>query len=434
MRVHIIGINYWPEATGIAVFSTGRAEYLADCGHRVTVCTAVPYYPQWRIVDAYRGRGFAREERAGVDIRRCPVYVPGRVTPIRRILHEASFIAAAFLRCLFGPRPDLVVVVSPPLGLAVIAVLLSRLWRVPYVFHVADLQPDTALDLGMVRGGRLARFLYAIERFGYRHAALVSTLTEAMRARIVSKGIDERKVVLFSDWADPALFTLDPMSHAGMDIADLRRELGLGDGFIALHVGNMGVKQGLDVVIDAAERTRAAADVTYVLVGDGAVRPLLEARVRAAKLSNVLIRPLLPRDQFMRLLTAADVCLVTQQRSVADVVFPSKILTLLAAGKPVVASVSAGSEVARVIAASRAGEVVQPEEPEALAVAVDQLRRDPSRRERMGLAGRAYARHHWERWATLQYLGRTIEAVAAGRVIDPLPAEQAGRAPGGTAA
>jgi colanic acid biosynthesis glycosyl transferase WcaI len=410
MHIHVIGINYWPETTGIAVFSTGRAEHLAARGHRVTVCTAVPYYPQWRVAAEYRGRGFVSEERAGVAIRRCPIYVPRRVTPMRRILHEASFIVAAFVRSVFSRRPDLLMVVSPPLGLAVLAVILSRLWRVPYVFHVADLQPDTALDLGMVRRGWVARGLYAVERFAYRHAALVSSLTEAMRARILAKGVDTEKVVLFSDWADPHLFALASPSHD----PEIRREFALGDGFLVLHIGNMGVKQGLDVVVDAAERTRAVAGTMYVLVGDGAVRPMLEAKARAFGLSNLRIIPLLPRDRFIRLLAAVDVCLVTQQRAVADVVFPSKVLTLLAAAKPVVASVSSGGEVSRVIAASNAGQVIPPQDPDALVTAVEQLRIDRARRERQGNAGREYARRQWERGTTLTYLGETLEALLTG--------------------
>ena len=372
------------------------------------MCSAVPYYPEWRVSPAYRGRTLAREEHAGVDIRRCPLYVPSRVTPLRRVIHEASFIAAAFVRSLFCKRPDLLIAVSPPLGLAVVAVLLSRIWRIPYVFHVADLQPDAAVDLGMVRKGRLTAFLYAVERLAYRHAAVVSTLTETMRARIVAKGIDSTKVVLFSDWADPELFALDPCA----DDQPLRQELGLGDAFIVLHVGNMGVKQGLDVVLDAAERTRSVADLTYVLVGDGAMRVALEARVRASDLSNVRIISLLPRDRFLRLLATSDVCLVTQQRAVADIVFPSKVLTLLAAGKPVIASVSANSEVARVVGMG-AGEVVAPEDPDALVAAVQRLRGDRALRERLADTGRAYARREWERDTTLAYLNDALETLAS---------------------
>lgn len=418
MRIHIIGINYWPESTGIAVFSTGRAEHLASRGHDVTMCAAVPYYPQWRVPDAYRGLAFRRERRAGVTILRCPIYVPSAVTAIRRVAHEASFIAAAFLRSLLCRRPDVLMVVSPPLGLAVVAAVLSKLWRAPYIFHVADLQPDTALDLGMVSRGRVARLLYAVERLAYRHAAIVSTLTEPMRARIIAKGIPAEKVVLLADWADPQLFALaqDAGSRA------IRQELGLGDAFVVLHAGNMGVKQGLDVVLDAADRTRADPAIRYVLVGDGAMRPHLEARARSLGLPNITFVPLLPGPRFLQLLAAADVCLVTQQRTVADVVFPSKVLTLLAAGKPVVASVAGGSAVASVISHAGAGTVVAPEDAGGLAAAVESLHRDPARRHTMSAAGRAYARSHWERTQTLTYLAEIVERTALKRSPGPLSA------------
>jgi colanic acid biosynthesis glycosyl transferase WcaI len=286
-------------------------------------------------------------------------------------------------------------------------VILSWVWRVPYAFHVADLQPDTALDLGMVGPGRLARLLYAVERLAYRHATIVSTLTGAMRARIVAKGIPEEKVVLFADWADPRLFTLAPGQSD-----PIRQELGLGDVFLVLHAGNMGVKQGLDVVLDAAQQTRSNPAIVYLLVGDGAMRPHLEARARSLGLDSVRFVPLLDDERFLRVLAAADLCLVTQQRSVADVVFPSKVLTLLAAGKPVIASVTGGSAVANAIAGAGAGMVVPPEDGGALATAVEALREDLPRRERMGAAGRAYASAHWERTATLRSLTDTLERVA----------------------
>ncbi|HEY7450393.1 MAG TPA: WcaI family glycosyltransferase [Vicinamibacterales bacterium] len=406
MRIHIIGINYWPEATGIAVFTTGRAEYLAACGHEVNMCAAVPYYPEWRVANEYRRRSFAVERRGGVRIFRCPLYVPAIATTFRRILHEGSFALAALARSLSMPRPDVLLIVSPPLGLSLVAFLLSCWWRAPYVFHVADLQPDTALDLGMMKAGTVARFLYALERFAYRHAAKVSTLTDAMRAKILAKDIPPKNVLLFSDWADPRLFDLEP----GRPDPEIRHELRLDNDFIVLHAGNMGVKQGLHVVLEAARRTKDPT-MRYVFVGDGVMRHELEARARAMNLANVRFLPLLDRGRFERLLAVADLCLVTQQRTVADVVFPSKVLTLLAAAKPVVASVAAASEVARVVKAAEAGEVVAPEDPDRLARAIAKLRGSKARRSQMAESGRNYARRHWDRDRTLQHLAARLERI-----------------------
>ncbi len=410
MRVHIIGINYWPDETGIAGFSTGRAEYLASRGHIVSVCTAPPYYPQWKVPSNYRRWWFQREQRAGVTILRCPLYVPARVTAVRRIIHEASFIASASVRSLFAKKPDVLVIVSPPLGLAVLAALLAWWWRVPYLFDVQDLQPDAALDLGMVKPGLFTKLLFAVERLGYQHAAAISTITDAMRARIVFKGTSPKKVHRLALWADPALFALEQEAE---DTA-IRRELGVGDAFLVLHIGNMGVKQGLDVVLDAASLTPPTSNVRYVLVGDGAVRSALESRARRLGLSNVSIISLLPREKFQRLLATAQVCLVTQQRTVADIVFPSKVLTLLAAAKPVITSVTSASEVAAVITAAGAGLVVPPEDPAALLAAVLRLQADPEQRLKTGNAGRTFARERWERNRTLASFASVVSALAGG--------------------
>jgi putative colanic acid biosynthesis glycosyltransferase WcaI len=211
MRIAVLGINYWPDETGIAPFNTGKCEYLASCGHEVTAFTGLPYYPAWKVPDGYRGRFLIREHRAGVTIVRSWLYVPKRLNSVKRIIHEASFVASAFLRSIGNSgkkRPDVLIVITPPLALGLAAFLLSRKWKVPYVQHVADLQPDAAVDLGMLSPTGFTRLLYAIERLSYQKAAIISTLTVSMRERIVGKGIASDKVILSPDWARPELFSI----------------------------------------------------------------------------------------------------------------------------------------------------------------------------------------------------------------------------------
>jgi colanic acid biosynthesis glycosyl transferase WcaI len=406
MRILYLGINYWPDESGIAPFATGRCEYLAECGHEVVACTGLPYYPQWRVAAAYRRRLLVREERAGVSIRRSWMYVPRKLTALRRMVHEGTFVCSSFMRALCGPRPDLLLVVSPPLGLAASAIALGRLWRVPYVLHVTDLQPDAAVDLGMLAHGRLVRAFYRLEAAAYRHAAMVSTLSEAMRGRIIAKRVPPEKVVLFSDWVEPALFKIPP--------PPVRADRGSAGEFVVAHFGNMGVKQGLEIVVEAARLSAAEKAITYLLVGDGAARANVQVRAGSLGLSNLHFLPFQPRERFFELLTRANVCLVTQRRTVADVVFPSKVLTLLAAARPVIASVGADSEVSRVIAESGAGMTIAPEDPRALADAVATLRANPLVRERMGRAGRVYARERWEREGVLKSTEQRLAALVGG--------------------
>lgn len=287
--------------------------------------------------------------------------------------------------------------VSPPLGMCAAAAVLSKRWGIPYIFHVEDLQPDAAVDLSMLNQGPLIRFLYRLERFAYRNAILVSTLTKAMRERIIAKGVPAEKVALFRAWTEPSLFNI-PLRGGG---AELRKELGVGDRFLVVHAGNMGVKQGLEVVLDAADRSRSADGLLYMLVGDGAAQPDLRARADAAKLPNLQFLPPQPKQRLEQLLGATDVSLITQQRVVGDIVFPSKTMSLLAAGRPIIASLSPGSEVARVISEAKAGVAVEPENPHALVEAVLALREDHDARYAMGENGRRYARAHWDRDTTL---------------------------------
>jgi colanic acid biosynthesis glycosyl transferase WcaI len=319
------------------------------------------------------------------------------------VLHEASFIVSSLLSALRRQRPDLLYVVSAPLGLAASAYLLSWYWRVPYAFYVSDMQPDAAADLRMLPGPMM-RFLYGLERFAYRHAAIVATLTEGMRQRIISKGVPPEKVVVFSHCAEPSLFDV-PARGGG---AAFRLTHGLDGQFIVLHSGNMGVKQGLEVVIDAAARTRADKSIVYLLVGDGVARPALQERARALELDNVRFLPVQPREVFRDMLGAADICVITERASVGDILFPGKTIDFLAAGRAVIGSLSASTEVGRILGDAGAGLVVPPENPDALAEAVLRLRNDDELRSRLSRQGRAYAREHWDRDRVLPYFEKTL--------------------------
>ncbi len=397
MRIIALSINYWPEETGIGPLTTWRCEYLASRGHDVTVCTTFPYYPQWRVNDRYRNALWRKEQRRGVTILRSFAWIPARVSPLKRILFEASFLVSNMARTISARKPDLLWVVSPPLGLALTARLLSWLWRIPFVYDVMDLQPDAAAELGMLRPGVLLRVLYRLEGFGYRHAGLISTLTEGMRQRIIGKSVSPQKVILFPAHAERELLLV----KRGEGGEGFRRDYGLEGKFVVAHSGNMGIKQGLDVVLRAAELSRCRPDIVYLLVGDGASRRDLESLAAARQLANIKFLPLLPREQFLQMLAAADLSLITQQRSVADIVFPSKTVTLMTAGCPILASVNSSSEVARIITHAGAGLVIAPEDPESLVAAITHLEKDSARLRAMSEAGRRYAREAWDEDRTL---------------------------------
>jgi colanic acid biosynthesis glycosyl transferase WcaI len=404
MKILILSINYWPEVTGIGAFTTYRAEFLAAAGHDVEVCTTFPYYPEWKVSAKYAGKLAASEERNGVRILRSYAYIPNPATPLKRVLHEGSFIASSFIRAVARKRPDVLLVVSPPLGLALNAILLSRLWRIPYVFDVEDLQPDSAADLGMLPSWAL-KLLYKVEKAAYRHASLVGTLTNGMRDRIIAKGIAAERVELLEPRADDSFIDIAPCEGIAF-----RQRHGLENKLILTHSGNMGVKQGLEVIVNAAALCRSDDSMLFLLVGDGAVSGSIKRRVAEMELHNVRFLPLLDTVDFRGLLSASDICLLTQRKSVSEIAFPSKIVTYLAAGRPVLASVNSHCEIAEIIWESGVGRVVEPEDPEALVTAIRELRGANLRL--YGENAQKYATRRWSSARVLGHLERSLVSVA----------------------
>ena len=308
-------------------------------------------------------------------------------------------------------RPDVLLVVSPPLGLAVPAILLSRLWRVPYVFDVEDFQPDAAADMRMLPSWAL-NFLYMVEKAAYRHARLVSTLTPKMRKKIIDKGVAEDKVELIEPRMDDSLVNLLPEEGRAF-----RQCYDLGEKFLVTHSGNMGLKQGLDVVLDAAALNCDDDSTLFLFVGDGTDCERIQCRAAEMKLKNVRFLPLLSQADFRGLMAASGLCLVTQQQSVAEIVFPSKVVTYLAAGRPIVASVNLDCEVAQVIQESGAGRVVDAENPEALLAAIRELRAEDL--GKVGQNARGYASVRWSAARVLGHLERSL-TTAAGSQMGPV--------------
>ena len=246
MRVYIWGINYAPEQTGIAPYNKGMCEYFVERGHDVRMVSTFSYYPDWEKKDEDRGKLYRTDEVDGVRVSRCYHYVPSQVSSLKRIIHEASFVFTSFLRLMFLPRPNVLVVVSPPLLLGAAAWLLSRLKRCEYALHVQDLQPDAAVGLGMLKPGLFIRMLYKLESFGYWGAAKVSGISDGMMEAYRRKKVTEEKITFFPNWVNLA-GKEDPLRIRGFE-PSFMQTIGVAvDEFPVVYSGNIGMKQGLDI-------------------------------------------------------------------------------------------------------------------------------------------------------------------------------------------
>ena len=376
MKAILWGINYSPESTGIAPFNAELAEYLAREDFDVTVVTGFSYYPHWRKDPKDRGRLFRTEYVNGVKVIRCAQYVPESVSTVRRIIHELSFGLSSLFRVLFLPRPDIYIVVSPPLFLGFCAWIATVLKRSRFVFHIQDLQPGAAVGLGMVKGKGFIRALYALERFAYRHAAAVSGISSGMMDELERKGVPVRKRIYFPNWLRASA---PYVAWRG----EFRRRHNIpADHLLAVYSGNLGRKQGIDILLEAAQRLQGAP-VTIVIAGAGAERDALAARVAEAKLSGLRLLPLLDDAEYALMLADANVGLITQASGTGQYFFPSKLLTLLQARIPVATVADSDSELARAVAEGGFGTNVLPGQSDKLATTLLELAGDPAMLERL---------------------------------------------------
>jgi putative colanic acid biosynthesis glycosyltransferase WcaI len=384
MRVIVWGINYAPEFTGIAPHSVALCEFLHARGADVSMVTAFAYYPSWQKRPEDGGRLYRTDVIDGVPVHRCWQFVPARVSALKRILHEGSFVFTSTLRALFLPRPDVYIVVSPPLLLGVAAWLVGKLKRAPFVFHVQDMQPDAAVGLGMLKPSWFTRALYGLEAFAYRHAARVSGITRGMFRAFQSKGVPESKLIYFPNAIDLRSDAAPPPR------GEFRKRHGFApDEFLAVYAGNLGVKQGLEVLLETAALLQDQR-IRFLICGDGAQRDVLATRARDLKLPNFSMLPLQAGSDYLALLADADLCFITQQAGAGNSFFPSKLLGLLAASKPVVTVAAPECELALALREGNFGVNVPPDQPRELAAVLDALAKNPQRLAEYGAAGRRY--------------------------------------------
>lgn len=390
MRILVFGINHYPEPTGIGKYTGEMVEWLAARGHATRVITAMPYYPWWRKPAGYRRWWYRRERIAGVRVLRCPLYVPrpDRVTSLRRMVHELTFTVTAlvpWLGVLFSPRrPDAIVTIVPATQSAILPVTVGRLRRIPVFVHVQDLQVDAAIQLGMLRPAMLGKVMTWLESYVLRSATEVSTISEAMRQRVNAKGVDPDRSYLFPNWADP---TVVPRPRDN----EFRTALGVAvTDVVVLYAGTVGEKQGLDVLLDTAALLADRPEIQFVVAGNGSAKTRLQERAETERIASVRFLDTQPVERLADMLASADIHVVLQRSSAADLVLPSKLVNILASGRPCVVTAESGSTLADTLSLTGAGRTCALD-ADSIALEITDLSADPDAIRDMGEAGARYA-------------------------------------------
>lgn len=409
MRILIVGLNYAPEAIGIGKYTGDLGAWLTSRGHDVKVVAAPPYYPAWRRDSEYPSGRYTREVIAGAQVYRCPIYVPASPTGLKRVLHLASFGASCspvLILIVLTWRPEVILLIEPPFLAAPAALLAAGISRSAKWLHVQDLEVDAAFELGLLPRRGLEQLASAMERILLCRFDRVSSISQAMLYRLAEKGVDGTRLRLLPNWVDPE--EIKPLNQR----SPLRRRLGLGDNqTVALYAGNLGRKQGIEILIDVARALNDHSEIRLVVCGDGPERQHL---VQAAEGTRSLqFLPLQPVDQFNEVLNLADIHLLPQRVEATDLVMPSKLAGMMASGRPSVVAASEGSELAEV--ARAAGVQVPPGDAQAMAKAIFRLAGDEDQQRRLGASARAYALAHWSREAVLSSFEKDLMSLSSDR-------------------
>ena len=413
MRLLLLGINYEPEIISTAVYSTGLAEHLSANGFEVKVVTAKPYYPAWRVTEAWRRPLWVRRRsKSGVGIIHCPLYVPSEPGGTKRILHHASFALAALPVTIWKAltwRPDIVMVVAPSLLSAQVGLLAGRLCAAGTWLHVQDFEVDVALASGLLpKTGRVEQAARWFERLMLRCFDRVSSISPEMIETLARNGVEKHRTFELRNWAN--LSDVTPLS----DISPLKDELGISTRYVALYSGNLANKQGLEILPDMARRLADRADLSFVVCGDGPMREKL--RQAAEGLKNFRLLDLQPAHRLNDLLGMADVHLLPQIAGAADLVMPSKLTNMLASGRPVLATAAPDTALGREV--NGAGRIVPPGDAEAAARTLCAMLDAPDERAAMGAEARRRALERWDMSIVMQRFLAELRDLAGPNTVE----------------
>lgn len=409
MKILFLTDNFPPESNAPALRTYEHAKVWVREGHDVTVVTCAPNFPTGRVHEGYRNRPYAVERMDGIRVVRVWTYITANTGRFRRSLDYASFMLSSVPGALVQERPDVVVGTSPQLLTAAAASAVARLRRVPFVFELRDLWPESIAAVGVLRGGPAIRLLARLADGLYRRADGIVSVTESFVDVLEQRGIPRKKVVVVRNAVNLAEFSTGPGD------AGFREKAGIGgDRFLATYVGTLGMAHALTTVLDCAEITRDEP-IHYLLVGEGAEQEGLEAEAGRRGLDNVTFLGRQPRGRVPAILSSSDAVLVhLKDDPLFNTVIPSKIFEAMAVGKPIVLGVR--GESAEIVAGAGAGIVVKPEFPVEMAAALRRLRADPALGAELGANGRAAAESEFcRRAAALRMLAALEDVVSARR-------------------
>ena len=412
-RLLMVTLVYGPDTVSTANMMTDIAQGLHRVGHDVTVITSVPHYnpssevrSQPKFTANWR-RPFTVSLEHGVRVLR--VFMPLKRHKVwaRGFDYLLFQFLTTFLALFAVKRPDIVFVTSPPITLGLSGILISWLRRGAFIYDVRELWPDVPVRMGLFRHPLLIRCVYSLEAFVYRKAAAISTIARSFEDNLVDRGVPRNKLYFTPNFVDVDF--IQPINKDN----DFSREHGLNDKFVVLYAGNVGLTQGLEILISVAKTFAGEEHIQFLVVGDGAGKVRLERDVSGSGLTNIRLLPFQPVHRVNDMYAASDVCVAPLRRGFSYDTVPSKIYTSMAAARAVVACAEADSETAVLLREAAAGIWTTPESSTDLSQAIRELYANPDKAADLGAAGRMWIEDHYSLSAVVTAYDRMVRRVAS---------------------
>lgn len=377
MNILFLADNFPPERNAQASRVYERAVYWVRWGHRVTVITCAPNFPEGKLFAGYKNRWHQVEEMSGIRVVRVKTYIAPNAGVYRRILDFLSYMMAAFLAGLFEPRPDVVVATSPQFFAGVAGWALAAVRGIPFVLELSDLWPESVVAVGAMKRSLALRWLEKLELLMYRRAAGIVALTHAFKTNLVRRGVEAGKISVVVNGVDLARYRPLPKDR------ELARRWGIPEGsFVAGYIGTLGMAHALENVL-AAAALDGTLKIRFLFVGPGAEREKLLRQAERLGLANVTFVPAQPKESMRRWWSLCDVALVHLRNTpLFETVIPSKMFEAMAMGRPILLAAPRG-EASEILARTGAGIWVPPDDPQALLEAVTLLMQNRPLYERL---------------------------------------------------
>jgi glycosyltransferase involved in cell wall biosynthesis len=381
MHILFLTDNFPPEGNAPATRTFEHTREWVKLGHKVTVITCAPNFPEGVLFKGYRNRWYQREVMEGINVVRVKTYITANEGFSKRILDYISFGVMGCIAGLFQKRPDVIVSTSPQFFCACGGWLLSVLRWKPWVFELRDIWPASITAVGAMGKSRAIRLLEKIEMFLYRRADRIVSVTNSFKDELIERGIDGNKIDVVFNGVDLSVYS--PVSAKN---AELAAEYNLAQKFVVGYVGTHGMAHALDKVLDAAELLQSDDSIRFLFAGGGAERAKLEQLVLQRGLSNIVMMPRQPKALMPAVWSLCDISLISlRDAPIFTKVIPSKIFESMGMGLPMIISCPEGEGTA-IIHDTQSGIVVPPENPEDLAACIRDLHQDSARLKRLACA------------------------------------------------